>query len=350
MRIVNVMISKVLGGVEQAFDDYGRALALAGHEVLAVMDARGKTAERFKTAEHITPYFIRFNRWNVFLLIPLYFRLKKFAPDLIILHSKKAIDLFNFLAKLFKIKTVAVAHNPKLKKIDKCNAVFSITQYQKDIFVQKGLNSDNIFVIPNMIDDNRPLAAEKPFAHPPVIGVIGRFDPMKGFPDFVKALGELKRENIPFKGVIGGAPTGKDRKEYDTIVSLIQELNLQNDIEMAGWFSNKDDFYNLIDIFVLSSNYEPFGIVLLEAMVRTKPVVSSLAEGPREIFADNTAAYTFPVGNWKALADCLKSALSDEHSARQKAVEGYNLVQNRYLLASVAQKLDIAVRNVAAGK
>ena len=346
MRIVNVMISKVSGGVEQAFDDYGRALALKGHDVLAVMDARGKTAQRFKAAERVEPYFIRFNRWNLFLLIPLYLRLKNFRPDLIILHSKKAIDLFVFLARLLDVKTVAVAHNPKLKKIDKCDAVFSITQYQKDIFVQKGLDAARIFVIPNMIDDTRLLAPEQPFAKPPVVGVIGRFDPMKGFSDFVRALGRLKSENIPFKGVIGGAPTGKDRSEYDKIVALIQELNLQNDVDLLGWFSNKDDFYNLIDVFVLSSNYEPFGIVLLEAMVRAKPVVSSLAEGPREIFADNSAAYTFPAGDWQALAENLKAALSDQSAARQKAVEGYNLVRQRYLLSSVAEKLDAAVRAV----
>lgn len=349
MRIVNVMISKVLGGVEQAFDDYGRALALKGHDVLAVMDARGKTAERFKASERVTPYFIRFNRWNLFLLIPLYFKLKKFQPDLIILHSKKAIDLFNILARWLKIETVAVAHNPKLKKINKCDAVFSITQYQKDIFVQKGLDADRVFVIPNMIDDARPLAPEQPFAKQPVVGVIGRFDPMKGFPDFVRALGELKKQNIPFKGVIGGAPMGKDRSEYDKTVTLIQELNLQNDVDLLGWFSNKDDFYKLIDVFVLSSNYEPFGIVLLEAMVRAKPVVSSLAEGPREIFADNSAAYTFPAGDWQALAKCLKSALSDQATARRKAVAGYNLVRQRYLLASVAEKLDKAVRAVKSG-
>lgn len=346
MRIVNVMISKVLGGVEQAFDDYGRALALKGHDVLAVMDSRGKTAERFKASERVTPYFIRFNRWNLFLLIPLYFQLKKFKPDLIILHSKKAVDLFVFLARLLDIKTVAVAHNPKLKKIDRCDAVFSITQYQKDVFVQKGLDADRVFVIPNMIDDMRPLAPEQPFAKPPVIGVMGRFDPMKGFSDFVRALGELKKQNIPFKGVIGGAPTGKDRSEYDKIVALIQELNLQNDIDLLGWFSNKDDFYKLIDVFVLSSNYEPFGIVLLEAMVRAKTVVSSLAEGPREIFADNDAAYTFPVGDWRALAECLKSALSNQTAARRKAVAGYNLVRQRYLLSSVAGKLDRAVKTV----
>ncbi len=350
MRIVNVMISKVQGGVEQAFDDYGRALALKGHDVLAVMDARGKTAEKFKASERIEPYFIRFNRWNLFLLIPLYFELKKFRPDLIILHSKKAIDLFSLLARLLKIKTVAVAHNPKLKKIDKCDAVFSITQYQKDIFVQKGLKPDRVFVIPNMIDDARPLAPAKPFAKPPVVGVIGRLDdPVKGFPDFIRALGELKKQNIPFKGVIGGAPTGKDRSEYDKIVALIQELNLQNDVDLLGWFSNQDDFYKLIDVFVLSSTHESFGIVLLEAMVRAKPVVSSLAEGPREIFADNSAAYTFPAGDWQTLAKCLKAALSDQSAARQKAVEGYNLVRQRYLLASVAEKLDKAVRAVKSG-
>ena len=126
--------------------------------------------------------------------------------------------MFNILARWLKIETVAVAHNPKLKKIDKCDAVFSITQYQKDIFVQKGLDAARIFVIPNMIDDARLLAPERPFANPPVVGVIGRFDPMKGFSDFVRALGELKKENIPFKGL--SAARRREKTGRNTTKSL----------------------------------------------------------------------------------------------------------------------------------
>lgn len=346
MRVVNVMISKVRGGVEQASIDYANALASRGHDVLFVADKRGKTAPDIPSTERIERCFIRFNRWNFFLLFPLFAKLKAFRPDVVVVHSKKAVGLFKILARLFGIKIVAVAHNPKLKEIDRADAVFSITQYQKDIFVQKGLKAENVFVVPNMIGDDRPFKPLPPFRDPPVIGVIGRFDPMKGFTDFVRALGILKKKGVPFKGLIGGAPVGRDQKEYDAICSLIGELGLQDDVAMAGWFADKDAFYEQIDVFVLSSNYEPFGIVLLEAMVRSKPVVSSLAEGPAEIFADNDAAYTFPVRDFNALAERLETALSDFGQTARKAEDGYRLVRNRYLSAKVAEVLENALSRV----
>lgn len=349
MRIVNVMISKVLGGVEQASVDYAKALASRGHDVLFVADKRGKSVPNIPSSDKIKPWLIRFNRWNVFLLFPLYATLKAFRPNIVIVHSKKAIRPFKIVARLLGVKIVAVAHNPKLKEINRADAVFSITQYQKDIFVQKGLPADKVFVVPNLIDDDRPFKPLPPFRKPPVVGVIGRFDPMKGFPDFVRALGILKRKGVAFKGVIGGAPVGKDQREYDLVCSLIRELGLSDDVSMAGWFADKDAFYDQIDVFVLSSNYEPFGIVLLEAMVRSKPVVSSLAEGPGEIFAGNAAAFTFPVRDYEALADRLETALTDFDLAARTAENGYRLVRDKYLAPRVAETLEKAVVAVLEG-
>lgn len=343
MRVVNVMISKVRGGVEQASIDYANALASRGHDVLFVADKRGKTAPDIPETDKIKPFFIRFNRWNFLLLFPLLKTIRAFRPDVIVVHSKKAVRLFKTVARCLGVKIVAVAHNPKMKEIDRADAVFSITQYQKDIFVRSGLKAENVFVIPNLINDDRPFKPLPAFRNPPVIGVIGRFDPMKGFPDFVRALGILKKKGVPFKGVIGGAPTGGDQKEYDAVVSLIDSLGLKDDITMAGWFTDKDAFYDRIDLFVLSSNYEPFGIVLLEAMVRSKPVVSSLAEGPSEIFADNDAAYTFPVRDPEALAARLEEALSDFEQTARKAEEGYRIVRDRYVLPRVAETLEKAL-------
>lgn len=342
MRVVNVMISKVKGGVEQASVDYANALAGLGHDVLFVLDK--KTQTTFVPNEKITPWYIRFNQRNLFLLFPIYRKLKEFKPDVVILHSKKAISFFNFVAKRLNIKTIAVAHNPKIKRIDKCDAIFSITKIQKNIFAEHGLS--NVFVVPNMMNDHRDFVKMPSFKNPPVIGVMGRFDPMKGFVDFIKALGILKKENVAFKGIIGGAPDGKYPEEYERVLLEIKNQGIEHDVELKGWFSNKDDFYDQIDIFVLPSNFEPFGIVLLEAMVRSKPVVSALAEGPSEIFANNEVAFTYPVKDYKALAEQLKIALTDERQTAIKAKQGYDLIQQRYLLEKVAVVLEQNIKSV----
>lgn len=343
MRIVNVMIGKAWGGIEQAFVDYGDALTLQGHSVLAITDIRGQAKDKIVGHKNIESMSIKFSRYNWLVVPRLYLKIKAFKPDLIIVHSKKAIPMFKFLAHLLKIKVVGVAHNPKFKMINKCDGIFSITQYQKDIFISKGFDKNHIFVIPNLIKDKREYQKRK-FQDIPVVGTIGRFDPMKGFGDFVMALDLLKQKGIAFRSVIGGAATKDYEDEYKMVRNLVKERNLQKDVEFLGWIDNKEEFYEKIDVFVLPSNFEPFGIVLLEAMVRSIPVVSSLAEGPKEIYADNEAAHTFPIKNCQAMADAMELALCDEKKSLKIAQNGFELVEKKYSLKAVSEKLNEAIK------
>lgn len=343
MKIVNVMVSKILGGLEQAFIDYNTALLAKGHAVLVVVDKKTRVLDKMPSG--LQKVFISFNRYNYFLVPYLYFKFKKFAPDVIITHSKKTIPILKTVAGLLGVKIIGVSHNPKFKLVDKCDGIFSITQYQKDIFVQKGFPAEKIFVIPNMITEQRPYRPLPPFQNPPVIGVIGRFDPMKDFSCFIRALAVLKAKNIPFKAVIAGGAQKNYPQEYENIVSEIKRLGLESDIELPGWISDKDDFYGRLDIFVLPSKYEPFGIVLLEAMLRSLPVVSSLAEGPSEIYKNASgAAFTFPVSDSEALAHCLEKALKNHAETAAVARNGYDLCKKTYSLAAVSEILDNAVR------
>lgn len=343
MRIVNVMISRVMGGIEQAFLDYNEALKLHHHQVFSVVDTKCKILPALQKIAPENILQIPFVHYNWLLVPYLYFRLKKFAPDLIIVHNKKAVNIFKAVARLLNAKIIAVSHNPKFRHINKCDGIFTITDYQKNIFTQKGYPEEHIFTVPNLISDKRDFIAPQ-FHNPPIIGTMGRFDPMKGFPDFIEALTALKQQGIPFKAVIGGAPQDAYRAEYDRICTMITENKLENDISLLGWIQDKDEFFKNIDIFVLPSRFEPFGIVLLEAMLHGKPVVSSLAEGPAEIFAHNPdAAYLFNIGNINEMAEQLKSALQNPARAAQTAERGYTLCCKNYSLEVVADKLHHAV-------
>lgn len=347
MKIVNVMTSRTLGGIEQAFLDYNAALRLKGHDVLAVVSSKTKLKGALECQTGVKTLFLPFSRYNYFLIPVLYFKLKQFAPDLIICHSKRAIPIFKLVARMLKIKIAAVAHNSRYKLINKCDVIFSTTAYQKGLFKDKGFPDSKIFVIPNMVVEKRDFKPYPGFQTPPVIGAIGRFDPMKGFPDFIRALGLLKERKIPFKAVLAGSRQEQYPEEDAQICRLIHENRLEDRIELPGWVTNKDDFYAKIDIFVLPSVYEPFGIVLLEAMLRSIPVVSSLAEGPSEIFSKHPeAASLFAKGDYKAMAECLADVLQNPEKAARMAHEGYKLCQNTYSLEAVADVLDDALKTV----
>ena len=170
---------------------------------------------------------------------------------------------------------------------------------------------------------------------------------MKGFPDFLSALAILKKQNVPFKAVIGGEKQKEYPKEFEKMQKIIAENNLQNDVEFCGWVKDKDAFFAQADVFVLPSVYEPFGIVVLEALLHSVPLVTSLAEGPAEIFANHAeCAKTFEVGNYEQMAERLKEVLSDFDKAKSMAKEGYMLCQKEYMIESVADKLDSALKKL----
>ena len=344
MKIVNVMIGRGLGGIEQAFLDYNQALLMRGHQVCAVIHQHAEIEQVLRTQSVTQIVKTHFVHYNYFLLIPLYIKLRQYKPDIIIVHNKKAISMFKILARILKAKIIAVSHNPKFRHVDKCDGIFTITQYQKNIFAGKGFPADKIFVVPNLVANVIPYKCSDSFYTPPVIGTMGRFDPMKGFPDFIEALGILKQKNISFKAVIGGRVQKSYADEFVKMQEKIKALNLQDCVEFCGWVNDKDKFFNDIDIFVLPSRFEPFGIVLLEAMIRSKPVVSSLAEGPAEIFSDNQdAAYLFAIGNPQQMAEKISEALSDFSRTQKVANNGYKLCLEKYTLEPVSNLLNEAL-------
>ena len=74
----------------------------------------------------------------------------------------------------------------------------------------------------------------------------------------------------------------------DNLKKLISELKLTGKVKLMGWCSNMDEIYNNADCFVLSSEYEGFGNVIIEAMAYGLPIVSVDCNfGPKDILGDS---------------------------------------------------------------
>ncbi len=342
MRIVNVMISRVMGGIEQALLDYNDALTMLGYDVLSVVDKRGVILPQIQT-----PILsIKFNKHNLLLLWQLYRELKKFAPDIIIVHQKKAIPMFKMVAKLLKCKIIGVAHNPKIKRLEKCDAVFSVTHNQAKKMQAAGLRNVPIFVIPNMIKMPPQEPIYHPYHQPIVIGAMGRFEPLKGFGDWLDALAILKQQNVLFKALLGGGNNAGYYTEEQNLHQKVKDLGLQDDVEFCGWVNDKQAFFNSIDIFVLPSHSESFGIVLLEAAVAKKPIICSDAEGPAEVWDKTDAALLFERHNATQLAKQLKVLLQNPQQSAMMADNAYKYVEKNYSVAAVAHLLQKALQQI----
>lgn len=102
------------------------------------------------------------------------------------------------------------------------------------------------------------------------------------------------------------------------------------------------NFYNYCDCLVLPSinKAEAFGLVLLEAMACSRPVVASNLPGVRSVFKNGREGLLVKPGNVNDLADKIKIILSDKKKAEAMGAAGRALVESKYAWVKVGKKLD----------
>lgn len=141
-----------------------------------------------------------------------------------------------------------------------------------------------------------------------VLGV-GRLVPQKNFPLLIHAFADAYEENGDLRLVILGEGSQKPELE-----SIIEKRGLNEVVLLPGYAENPYSYMARADLFVLSSNYEGFGIVIAEALACGCPVVSTdCPYGPREILENGEWGSLVPVGDKEALAEAMMESLSEAH-------------------------------------
>ena len=128
-------------------------------------------------------------------------------------------------------------------------------------------------------------------------------------------------------------------EEDNFLRALAKAKGLDEILEFTGWVENQHEFFDKIDVFCLPSHHEPFGIVLLEAMAQSLPVISTDSEGPSEIIQNGINGILVPKSNEIALANAIKELLNDRIADNLLAINAYDRVKNNYNLPVVSVKL-----------
>lgn len=145
---------------------------------------------------------------------------------------------------------------------------------------------------------------------------IGRFDAQKDFVTLIRAFVHVKREIKNADLVLLG--DGYQRREFE---KKVKDLKIAPYVHFLGWKSNVYPYIKRSDVFVLSSRYEGFGYVLIEAMFLGLPVISTDAPfGPREVLGDGKYGILVPIGNVKVLAEAIIKLLQDKKEYRRYAL------------------------------
>jgi len=206
---------------------------------------------------------------------------------------------------------------------------------EEDVFVpQAGENSKQI----------SPFATDSNV----VIGMISRIDAIKRHDLFLRAL-HLVAEQFPnVKGIIvGGCEQTDELSKYqDFVRSLAKELRMQSRIEFWGYRRDMLPVYDAIDILILPSDEEAFPLVLLEAMARRKPVVSTLCGGPEEIVLNGETGFLVPKGNYEALSKAILSLCVDFGLRKRFGEAGYVRARQYFTADIMAERIMDVYREV----
>jgi glycosyltransferase involved in cell wall biosynthesis len=117
-----------------------------------------------------------------------------------------------------------------------------------------------------------------------ILGNAGRLTPQKGQQHLIEIAKKLKERNVEFTLFIAGA--GELQIELE---ASIEKYNLQKEVVLLGFVADMEGFMNSIDIFLLTSIWEGFGYVLVEAMIKSKPVVAfNISSNPEIVINDET--------------------------------------------------------------
>lgn len=336
MKILLSVTGLGVGGAERLVTDLADYYVASGHEVMLVAfhgvnrllpnDARVQV-RNLGMRRH--PVGVLLAMWRFRRLVI------EFKPDVVNSHLIHA----NIITRLLRILTpmpflVSSAHNPNEEGRGRMLA-YRLTDSLADIstnvsadavraFEQQGaLSKGRMVAIHNGIDTKKfsfDQAARRRIRVELSIGqtatiilAVGRLWKPKDYPTLLQAFARLVYAESDFQLIVVG-----DGPLLGDLEALAASLGLSERVRFLGVRHDIPEIMSACDIFVLSSAWEGFGLVVAEAMACERPVVATDCGGVREVVGN--AGFLVPPGDYKALSSALRDALA--MSASEKASLG----------------------------
>ena len=155
-----------------------------------------------------------------------------------------------------------------------------------------------------------------------VIGNAGRLVKQKGQKYLIDLALNLRKKGINFKIIIAGE--GRMENELRTLVS---KNDLDDRIQFIGFVEDMKSFMQSIDIFVLTSIWEGFGYVLVEAMACSKPVVAFRISSNPEVVQENETGFLVEPFDIDAMTEKVTKLVSDVQLREKMGIEGRKRVE-----------------------
>ncbi len=364
-RLLSVSSSPSLGGLERFQLDVARAMAARGHSVEVAADP-GSPFEQRAAELGLTLHEVSFRRWlsplSVLRLVRLFRRVR---PDVV--HYRYSRDIWT-VAPAARVSglTGRVVHtlgmnpggrlrNPVHRWLRATLGAFVVPSPRTGERAAEvwGMRDDEVTLIPNWVDEAPFLASglltealrlREEWGVPPgvpLVGMLARLEPAKGVERFIEAaLQVVATHPEPVRFVVAG-PIMPGRETWLTgLKEQIAEAGASGAFLFPGGQQSVPPFFKALDLFVLPSRGETFGLVLVEAMLAGCPVLAFRGPGPDFILAGGDYGTLLPEGKEGVLAAGLLALLRDPAERSIVGDSGRRHARAHFTEAAVAPRYE----------
>ncbi len=361
MKVFLINSTRTWGGGEKWHLETACYLKKKGHDVTILAYARKALFKR-SMAEGIRTFPViisNFSFLNPFCLISLIRLFRKEKPDIVILNFSADVKTCGIAAKRAGIRHIVYRRgsaipirNTFINRLLYKNFIDHIianSEETKHTILQNNMHlfpHDKITVIYNGIDlaqfDRQPGTLLYPKKDREIlIGNAGRMVLQKGQKYLIEMAKSLKNQGIDFKILIAGeGPLEKSLRQMAT------EYGVADQVIFLGFVNNVKDFMDNIDIFVLPSNWEGFGYVLVEAMACRKPVVAFNVSSNPEIVVNNETGFLINQPDTDAFTEKVQLLGDDPDLCRSFGQAGRKRVEELFELENNLRKVESLLENL----
>ena len=300
MKIVHLVLSNVYAGIEQHVNELVLNLEQESKTDVIII-CNKEIASRFDGNN--IQVINNFSRRSPIGLIKLLLKIHKIKPDIIHTHGSKTTSIINVIKKFLPIKHVATAHGIKNKTsvYKKATKLITVSQMVKESIEASSVVINNWY--PPIVQDKKSLNNDYVLA-------VGRLEKVKGFDLLIQSWINIKDNLI----IIGSG------KEYDSLINLISQHNLDTKIQIIDEMSQEDlaDYYKNASMLVISSRSEGGPRVALEALYQEIPVISTNVGHMAEILPKELLAEP---DNLESLKDLIEAYVGNENYSQDSIYE-----------------------------
>lgn len=314
--------------------DLGRALLRRGDEVRCC--TTGGDLKKTFVESGIETYFVRFNPFSFFKLLEF---LQDYDPDLLHIQNLRSASFGRRIAHRLGVPYVLTAHRsphasaPRIDD-DLLAGVIASNEVIREALVNNlHVPKSLIRVIPRGIDtsflspgaDGWPSARGRGWL--PVVGSVGRLDPVKGHETFLRAARRVLDAGVEAMFVIVGEGPDESR-----LRAIVKELDLRYHVTFSPHIPSRKALYRTFDVVVVPILRGGVGSTALEGMSMGKPVIASAVGELLHIVQDGKTGLLVPERDEGALADRIRELLSSPElctrlgaAAREYVLESFSL-------------------------